>query len=163
MRSTKMGTINSRVEDRYGNWTTLQLPADALWSPHITFGEIANPSSGEDIILELPYVARIHRDCWEIWRNWWGKKVPINSGYRTAKYNAKVGGVSNSLHRLCCAYDNAVGAVTDSVFKECYDVCYAIAEAHDTQCELGRYPWGLHIGFGKLDYTDKRVFVFDKR
>ena len=158
-----MGTINSKIQNRFGSWITCALPSDGLWSPHVTFAEIANPSSGESIILELPEEAKIHRDCWEIWREWWGKPVTITSGFRTKSYNAKIGGTSSSQHLRCCAYDNAIGAVTDAIFKECYDVCFAIAKAHGTQCELGRYSWGLHIGFSKLDYTTKTVYTFDKR
>lgn len=158
-----MATINAKVQTRYGDWITLALPADGRWSPHVVFSEIANPSSGETIILELPLEARRHRDCWEVWREWWGKPVTINCGYRTANYNRLIGGVSDSQHRKCCAYDCGVGAISDSVFKECMDVCYAIAKAYNTQCELGRYSWGLHIGFSKLDYTTKVLYTFDKR
>lgn len=158
-----MAAINARIQNQYGIWLTVQLPADGLWSPHVAFSEIANPASGESIILELPVEARLHRDCWEIWRDWWGKPVTINSGYRTAAYNAKIGGTANSQHRKCCAYDSAVGAISDSLFKECCDVCYTIARAHGTQCELGRYSWGLHIGFSKLTYTTKTLYTFDKR
>lgn len=161
MRCTKM--IHSRVQNKYGQWVTCDLPDNGQWSPHVQFYEIANPSSKENIILELPIEARIHRDAWEVWRNWYGKPVKINCGYRTPKYNKAVNGASNSQHLKCCAYDLALGAVTDAFFKSCIDVCFAIAESFNTQCELGRYPWGLHIGFSKLDYTSKRVFTFDKR
>lgn len=155
--------INSRIENHFGIWTSMVLPSEGKWSPHVTFGEISNPSSGEKVILELPQEAFLHRDCWEIWRDWWGKPVNITSGYRTEKFNKKEGGASNSLHLKCCAYDCSIGAISDTVFKECYDVCYAIARAYNTQCELGRYSWGLHIGFAKLDYTAKTVYTFDKR
>ena len=163
MRYIPMATINSKVQNIYGEWITVALPADGHWSTHVVFSEIANPSSGESIILELPVVARLHRDCWEVWREWWGKPVTITCGFRTKSYNALIGGVEDSQHIKCCAYDCSVGAISDSLFKECMDVCFAIAKANHTQCELGRYSWGLHIGFSKLAYTDKTLYTFDKR
>ena len=154
--------MNIKIQDKYKNWLTASVN-DGKWSPHVTYGEISNPSSKENIILELPLEARLHRDCWEIWREWWGKPVTITSAYRTKNFNKAIGGASNSLHLKCCAYDCGIGQISDTLFKECYDVCFAIAKAYNTQCELGRYTWGLHIGFAKLSYTDKRVYTFDSR
>lgn len=157
-----MANISSKVQTG-GGFVPMLIDASGKLSAHVSFSEIANPSSGESVILELPKAAFLHNLCWEVWREWWGKPVTINCGYRTPTYNKKVGGASNSQHLKCAAYDCAVGAISDALFAECRDVCYAIAKSHGTQCELGRYSWGLHIGFSKLDYTAKTIYTFDKR
>lgn len=45
-------------------------------------------------------------------RDWAGKAVTINSGYRTASYNEKIGGVKNSYHVKGQAADIVVSGKT---------------------------------------------------
>lgn len=70
-------------------------------TPHFTVGE-ARSKDGTDKILVDPELAEIgekvrsHFNC---------SKVTVNSGYRSAAHNKKVGGASKSLHMSGTAWD----------------------------------------------------------
>lgn len=158
-----MALIKAQVQNDSGAWIDCQLEGTAQFSPHITFAEIANPSCSEAVKLKIPLEARVHNAAWEIVRDLYGKPMAISCGYRSPTWNKKVGGTANSQHLSCCAYDCQIGQITDALWSQFYYWCLAAAIKYGVQCELGRYPWGLHIGFSKLSYTNKTVYTFDKR
>ena len=70
-------------------------------------------------------------------RDYFGKEVIINSGYRTASHNAAVGGVSNSQHTLGKAADIVVKGVPPAAVQT-----YAYDQLNGT---VGTYSTFTHI------------------
>lgn len=54
-----------------------------------------------EIVENLKYTTRVLDD----FRQYWGRPIRVTSGYRCAALNKKVGGVSNSSHKLGLAVD----------------------------------------------------------
>ncbi len=69
-----------------------------------------------------------------------GKPIPINSGLRCEKHNARVGGVSNSQHRYGTAADlgKPSGVTPTKMAKIAEDVM-------GNTGGIGIYSWGIHI------------------
>ena len=158
-----MALYKAQVQNASGGWIDCDVSSASQLSPHVSFEEISNPSCQEDLKLKLPLEARIHNAAWEVVRNLYGKPIPIGCGYRSPSFNKSCGGSVDSLHLKCCAYDCELGSISDALWTQFYWWCMAAALKYDTQCELGRYKWGLHIGFSKLSYTTKTVYTYDKR
>lgn len=53
----------------------------------------------------LPNVERLIKEVLDPLREWYGKPIYVNSGYRCEELNKAVGGVSNSFHLTGCAAD----------------------------------------------------------
>lgn len=149
---------------------TEKIPLSGHITEHFTWEECANPSSGEDIILEIWPETLIHAQLREDFRNdWYARKgvgCVCNSNFRTKKYNQSVGGNVKSLHLWGCASDLLIGAPNDEDWKWCVDEVGKLGAKYGTQIELGRYDWGIHIGthievWNK--YTNQLVYTFDKR
>lgn len=150
---------------------TSKLPKGGHITDHFTWGEISNPSSGEDIILEVWPETLIHARIREDFRNDWcgAKGVPgivCSSNYRTKAFNAKVGGIEKSLHLWGCASDLQIGALSSEDMTWIKAECRTLAEKYNTQIELGWYDWGIHLG-SHLEvfnpYTKEKVYIFDER
>ena len=62
-------------------------------SPHFTVKEFACHDGSDTVLIDDRLVTLLEKI-----RDRFGKPIHINSAYRTAKYNAKIGGVSNSYH-----------------------------------------------------------------
>ena len=71
-------------------------------------------------------------------RNYFGKPVHINSGYRTSSYNKKVGGASASQHVVGTAADISVQGVPPTAVA-------AYLEAHYPLHGIGLYSTFVHI------------------
>lgn len=56
------------------------------------------------MLITPQFITMVH-DVLEPFRVWYNRPININSGYRTAEHNKKVGGVSNSLHLKGLAVD----------------------------------------------------------
>ena len=69
---------------------------------HFTFAEYAKNQTG---IVKLTAAAIVQAQCMEEFRQWLGRPMPINSWFRTAAYNKKVGGNAKSSHLRGCAAD----------------------------------------------------------
>lgn len=155
-------TYKSRVQS-WGGWVPCEIENTAKITPHFAVEEIANPSCKEDVKLVMPQGAFTALLALEWVRTQYNKKMPVNSGYRSPSYNKEIGGTPDSLHLLCEAFDIGLGNITDKTFNNFYLWVYAAAVKYDVQAELLRYSWGLHIGFGKLNYTSERIYSEDKR
>ena len=158
-----MAFYKAQIQSESGTWVDCTVSSGSQLSPHVSFEEISNPSCKEALKLKFPLEARRHNQAWEIVRGMYGKPIPIGCGYRSPSFNASVGGSPDSQHLNACAYDCELGNISDSLWNNFYWWCYAAALKMDTQCELGRYKWGLHIAFNKLSYTNKIVYTYDKR
>ena len=72
-------------------------------------------------------------------RNHFKKPVNINSGFRTASHNKKVGGVVYSQHLYGTAADIAVSGVAP---QEVFDYACKIMP---NKGGVGLYSWGVHV------------------
>lgn len=88
--------------------------------------------------IALPY--RILFDNWEIIRNEYGQKIPINSGFRCPAHNKAVGGEHGSVHLFGLALDLGVDgpALAEVAKRECPDL------------RIGSYDNFIHIDVGYL-------------
>ena len=68
--------------------------------------EFACNDGSDTILIDLELVKILQKI-----RNYFGKPVNINSGYRTSNYNAKVGGVKNSYHCKGQAVDIKINGI----------------------------------------------------
>ena len=67
---------------------------------------------GSDIPNDvLPNIIELAKNL-QVLRDYLGKSITINSGYRSPKYNAKIGGVKNSQHVKGKAADIVVKGMT---------------------------------------------------
>ena len=86
-------------------------------------------------------------------RTHFGKPMNINSAYRTAYHNSKVGGVANSQHLFGAAADVYIPGVS---VRELYD--YLCQIAGDT-CGIGIYDTFVHFDVrpvkSRFDYRTK--------
>lgn len=78
----------------------------------------------------------------------WGDPITVNSGYRSPKLNAAVGGVSTSQHLKGEAADITVGSTADN--KRLFDRIVALREegriAFDQLIDESGYKW-IHISY----------------
>ena len=93
--------------------TVIQLNSEAKLSEHFTLGELTKSSHRE--VYNIPSheaIANLKRVCgWlEVLRERFGAPIIINSGYRSAQLNRKVGGVATSNHLTGCAVDIRVNS-----------------------------------------------------
>ena len=156
-------TFKARIQDRFGLWTDCVINGESFITPHLKWGEVANYKCEEDIKMVLPFESFIYFSQWEEFRLYYGKPLVISSGYRSPTFNKEVGGTANSLHLTMQATDNVIGSISDAFWAQCCNWGLAIAHKYGNQCELGRYSNRIHLGFGKLSYTTKELFTYDKR
>ena len=76
-------------------------------SPHFTVKEFACHDGSDTVLIDDRLVTLLEKI-----RDRFGKPIHINSAYRTAKYNAKIGGVSNSYHVKGMAADIVVQGIS---------------------------------------------------
>ena len=76
-------------------------------SQNFTVSEFACKDGSDKVLIDTALV-----DVLQKIRNHFGKSVTINSGYRNAAYNTKIGGVSNSQHTKGTAADIVVQGIS---------------------------------------------------
>ncbi len=78
----------------------------------------------------------------------WGAPITINSGYRSPKLNAAVGGVSTSQHLKGEAADITVGSTADNkrLFDKIVELQKAGRIAFDQLIDESGYKW-IHISY----------------
>lgn len=83
-------------------------------SKNFTVGEFACRDGSDLILIDTELVKTLQKI-----RNHFATPVTINSAYRTAAYNKKIGGVSNSQHTLGTAADITLGKIDPRAVAEC--------------------------------------------
>lgn len=78
---------------------------DGQVTQHFNISEFKCKANGE-VIINADVIAHIQR--LEEFRQWYGRAMSINSGYRTPEYNKKIGGAPQSQHMLGVASDIAL-------------------------------------------------------
>jgi GH25 family lysozyme M1 (1,4-beta-N-acetylmuramidase) len=115
--------------DRYSK----KADGEKLIRPNFKVKEFAC-KDGSDTVLVCEETAEILQAI----RNYFGKPVHINSGYRTASYNKKVGGASASQHVVGTAADISVQGVPPTAIA-------AYLEAYYPLHGIGLYSTFVHI------------------
>ena len=108
----------------------------------------------------------------EAFREWYGRPIPINSGFRTAIYNAALKLASpTSTHLLGLAvdipfprrdHDGSImaGARKRQFLENVRTKWYSILKEHELTGGVGFYDWGFHLDAGNR--TEQMRF-FDYR
>ena len=120
---------------------SLKKSGDLHLSPHFTVREFACHDGSDTVLIDDRLVTLL-----ENIRDKFGKPVRINSAYRTAKYNAKIGGVSNSYHVKGMAADIVAQGVPPK----------RIAQYAET-LDCGGIGWYEGKKFVHIDTRKKRV------
>lgn len=81
----------------------------------------------------------------QIMRDYFGRAITINSGYRNEEWNKKVGGAGNSMHLYGKAADIVVSGITPSTVA-------AFAK------KIGFRGVGTYAGFTHVDTRDKTSY-----
>jgi peptidoglycan hydrolase-like protein with peptidoglycan-binding domain len=110
-------------------------------SPHFTVKEFACHDGSDTVLIDDRLVTLLEKI-----RDRFGKPIHINSAYRTAKYNAKIGGVSNSYHVKGMAADIVAQGVPSK----------RIAQYAET-LDCGGIGWYEQKKFVHIDTRKKRV------
>ena len=66
---------------------------DIFLTPNFKVREFACHDGTDKVLVDIELVSLL-----QLIRDFMGSPININSGYRTASYNRKIGGVSNSFH-----------------------------------------------------------------
>ena len=77
-------------------------------------------------------------------REKWGKPIKVNSGYRSAALNKKVGGAVNSQHLTGQAADITAGNKTEN--KKLFDMIVKMGIDFDQVIDEKKYSW-VHISY----------------
>lgn len=157
--------------DSGGYLLTEKIPLEGHITPHFSWEEYANPSSGEEICCEIWPESLVHFKIVEELRNLWCAYKGVNgvrceSGYRTKAFNEKKDGSPDSLHLHGCAADLQFGSLSDPDWHWLIDKLTALGKKYGTLIELGRYDWGAHVGSHSevwSPYTKQPVYTYDRR
>lgn len=103
-------------------------------SPNFKVSEFACRDGTDTIYIDLRLVHILQQI-----RDYFGKPVTVNSGYRTQTFNKKVGGVANSQHCKGTAADISISGVAPSKVA-----AYAEKLMPDTG-GIGRYSTFTHV------------------
>ena len=98
----------------------------------------------------------------EEFRQWLKRPIVVHAWYRTASYNKKVGGASNSSHLNGLATDWHTNiTITEEKFIKYAKKWKEICERHNCVGEAGLYTWGMHLG-SHITYS-KTFYNWDSR
>ena len=97
----------------------IQLNSNAKLSEHFVLGEFTKSRSHPEVynIPSHEAIGNLKRLCgWlEVLRERSGTPIRINSGYRSAQLNRKIGGAANSNHLTGCAADIRVSGMEQAL------------------------------------------------
>lgn len=98
----------------------------------------------------------------EEFRQWLKRPIEVHAWYRTASYNKKVGGASNSSHLNGLATDWHTNiTITEEKFIKYAKKWKEICKRHNCVGEAGLYTWGMHLG-SHVKYS-KTFYHWDSR
>lgn len=121
---------------------------------HFSRGEFRS-SDGAHFPYEVKQNLQVLAEQLEVLREHFQKPITINSGYRSPKWNAKVGGAENSQHLLGKAADIVIEGVSPDEVADAID--FLIENKMMKQGGLGRYVDFTHYDIrGKKSRWDKR-------
>jgi hypothetical protein len=131
-------------------------------SEHITFEEatksptaIRNGIKNEPTAEALLNMQTVAKYCFEPLRHWYGKPIKVNSFYRCAELNSKVGGSPNSQHVKGEAIDIDAGSREEN--KKLFEWCKANL-VFDQLINEYDFSW-VHISFCKGKNRNQTLVV----
>ena len=79
-------------------------------------------------------------------REAWGRPIIVNSGYRSAELNSKIGGAKSSQHLTGCAVD--IQTVSDSKEdnKKLFELVQSLKLPFDQLIDESNYSW-IHVSY----------------
>jgi len=125
------------------------VPAAAWRWPNFKPEEIACRGSGELLVDEAAL------DKLQALRAAWGRPLTVNSGYRSAAHNRKVGGSPKSQHLEGKAFDLALTATTRAARDAEREALIRLAKAAGFT-GIGRYDGFAHVDTGPKREWDRR-------
>lgn len=165
-----MNGMKVKIHFENGYLITEKIPITAYFTKHFQFWELYNPSSGEDINMEIyPWSFEFMQMVEEFRERKYkrtGLTCTVNSGYRTQKFNDSLpNSVKDSGHCKMLSIDIA-GTLDekelDAELKDWQEIC----NEHSTVGEFFRYKDYIHIGafieHYNNPYTD-HFYYKDKR
>ena len=102
----------------------------------------------------LPNLERLVAEVLDPLREWYGRPIYVNSGYRSPELNRAVGGVANSFHLTGCAAD------IDTYSRSGNEKLFAYIKTHLPFTELGWEGGGewVHVALVPGREEEKEVF-----
>ena len=126
---------------------------------HFTADDYAINQTSNVILTQESYE---HALMLEEFRQWLKRPIEVHAWYRTASYNKKVGGASNSSHLKGLATDWHTNiTITEEKFIKYAKKRKEICERHNCVGEAGLYTWGMHLG-SHVTYS-KTFYHWDSR
>ena len=122
---------------------------DGRMVKNFSLKEMSNNEADEDIKLILTPEVVEHAQMMQELRNWYGKPLNVSSWYRTATFNKKCGGASNSAHLDGRATD--INNIPQSLYHDFTVAWETICILHDKIGGIELYSWGMHFD----SYSDK--------
>ena len=127
---------------------------DTQITKHFKLSNLVSPDSGEIFITDLFWE---HMELLEELRCNLGKPLIVNSGQRSAKHNAKVGGAARSMHLRFATDLNPRGSGKLEKRLEClYEAAKDLGFTG-----IGRYNSFVHLD--RRDLVGRRPAEWDKR
>lgn len=126
---------------------------------HFTADDYAINQTSDVTLTQESYE---HALMLEEFRQWLKRPIVVHAWYRTASYNKKVGGASNSSHLKGLATDWHTNiTITEEKFIKYAKKWKEICERHNCVGEAGLYTWGMHLG-SHITYS-KTFYNWDSR
>ena len=110
-------------------------------APNFTFEEFNCKDGNKVPVQYYDNLFKVTKNM-QVLRDYLGKKVNVHSGYRSPTYNAKIGGVKNSFHKVALACDFSVDGVTPIQMRAIIEKL--IAEGRMDKGGLGTYGTFTH-------------------
>ena len=101
---------------------------------------------GSEMPLNIVKNVTLVAEQLQILRNFIGKPITINSGYRSPSYNKRIGGVSKSMHLQGLAADIRVDGISPRSLNGIIEEL--IKDGRMKQGGLGRYSTFTHYDLG---------------
>lgn len=128
-------------------------------APNFTLRELANTKAAESV--KAIWNSDVDKHCRMIqeFRDLTGV-CNVTSWYRTASYNRKIGGASNSLHLKALATDIKYPKLADSKYKYLLTTWQSICKKWGVIGGINRYTNGVHLSsredlFGYKDFVTR--------
>ena len=126
---------------------------------HFTADDYAINQTSNVILTQESYE---HALMLEEFRQWLKSPIEVHAWYRTAPYNKKGGGASNSSHLNGLATDWHTNiTITEEKFIKYAKKWKEICKRHNCVGEAGLYTWGMHLG-SHVKYS-KTFYHWDSR
>ena len=152
--------IKTKIHTQSGDCFICELDKDMHLTKNLQVWEVANNEAKDEIKLEIYPKSWILFDLFQFLRDRWCKAITVNSGYRTAAYNASLpGAAKNSLHLKDYALDLAIPYKHHDFF---IDLVYFYTIKHNLIGGVNRYPDYLHIDIAENEFGYSDFVIRDK-